>query len=125
MTALRKNGGGVRGIVAGEVFRRFTAKTIAQLSTRAGCECIAHALQALTELDPDSTVMSNRRHQCMRHHVSQGHAGRSGEGPSVVLQVVAPDWILSFRIKCVGLKVIFWPHPVTENRAVLNILEGQ
>ena len=74
MTALRKDGGGVRGIVAGEVIRRFTAKTIAQqlesvvnvatspfqyaLSTRAGCECIAHALQALTELDPDSTIMS-------------------------------------------------------------------
>ena len=74
MTALRKDGGGVRGIVAGEVIRRFTAKTIAQqlesvvnvatapfqyaLSTRAGCECIAHALQALTELDTDSTIMS-------------------------------------------------------------------
>ena len=74
MTALRKDGGGVRGIVAGEVIRRFTAKTNAQqlesavnvgtapfqyaLSTRAGCECIAHALQVLTELDPDSTIMS-------------------------------------------------------------------
>ena len=68
MTALRKDGGGVRGIVAGEVIRRFTAKTIAHhlesavnvatapfqyaLSTRAGCECIAHALQARTQLDP-------------------------------------------------------------------------
>ena len=28
------------------------------LSTRAGCECIAHALQALTELDPAATVLS-------------------------------------------------------------------
>ena len=27
-------------------------------STRAGCECIAHALQAMTELDPESTIMS-------------------------------------------------------------------
>ena len=69
MTALQKDGGGVRGIVAGEVIRRVTAKTIAQqlapvvkaatvpfqyaLSTRSGCECIAHAFQAVTELDPD------------------------------------------------------------------------
>ena len=30
MTALQKEGGGVRGIVAGEVIRRVTAKTIAQ-----------------------------------------------------------------------------------------------
>ena len=68
MTALRKDGGGVRGIVAGEVIRRFTAKTIAQqlesvvnvatspfqyaLSTRAGCECIAHALQASNRIGP-------------------------------------------------------------------------
>ena len=58
MTALRKKEGRVRGIVAGEVIRRLTAKTIAQqlgpavtkatapcqcaLSTRAGCECVAH-----------------------------------------------------------------------------------
>ena len=62
----------MRGIVAGEVIRRVTAKTIAQqlgpvvkaatapfqyaLSTRSGCECIAHALQAVTELDPEATI---------------------------------------------------------------------
>ena len=72
MTALRKENGGVRGIVAREVVRRVTAKTIAQqlgpavkaatapyqyaLSTRAGCECIAHALQAVTELEQEATV---------------------------------------------------------------------
>ena len=72
MTALRKDNGGVRGMVAGDVVRRVTAKTIAQqfspavkaatapyqnaLSTRAGCECIAHALQAVTELDSEATV---------------------------------------------------------------------
>ena len=66
LTALRKTGGGVRGIVAGDVIRRLTSRTMAQqlgevvkratspfqyaLSTRAGCECIAHALQALTEV---------------------------------------------------------------------------
>ena len=64
MTALQKPGGGsVRGIVAGDVIRRLVARTMPQqlgpvveqaislfqyaMSTRAGCECIAHALQAL------------------------------------------------------------------------------
>ena len=41
------------------------------------------------------------------------------------IQVVAVDWIFSFRIKCVGLEPIFGSYDVTENRAVLNILEGQ
>ena len=65
MTALQKKPSGVRGIVAGDIVRRLVAKTIAQqirvpvevatapfqfaLSTRAGCECIAHALQAMTD----------------------------------------------------------------------------
>ena len=72
--ALQKPNGGVRGIVAGDVFRRLVARTIAQqlgpaieratspfqyaLSTRAGTECIAHAIQALTDLDPSATVLS-------------------------------------------------------------------
>ena len=74
MTALRKKDGGVRGIVVGEVIRRLVARTVAQqlgpaveaatslfqyaLSTRAGCECISHVLQALSELDADATVTS-------------------------------------------------------------------
>ena len=28
------------------------------LSTKAGCECVAHILQTLTDLDPEATVMS-------------------------------------------------------------------
>ena len=68
MTALQKPGGGVRGIVAGDVVTRLVARTISQqlgkavegatapcqyaLSTRAGCECVAQVLQALTNLDP-------------------------------------------------------------------------
>ena len=60
--------------MAGDVIRRLVARTIAQqlgkvvesatapfqyaLSTRAGCECIAHALQFLTELDPEATALS-------------------------------------------------------------------
>ena len=74
MTALRKESGGVRGIVSGEVMKRLTARTIAQqvgpavktatapfqcaLSARAGCECIAHPLQAVCELDSEATVTS-------------------------------------------------------------------
>ena len=58
----------------GEVVRRLVSRTIAQqvskaveastapfqcaLSTKAGSECVAHALQAQCELDPSSTVVS-------------------------------------------------------------------
>ena len=74
MTALRKKDGGVRGIVAGEVIRRLVARTITQqlnsaaaaatapfqyaLTTRAGCECVSHVLQAIYELDENATVTS-------------------------------------------------------------------
>ena len=37
---------------------RATAPFQYALSTRAGCECIAHALQALTDQDPQSTIRS-------------------------------------------------------------------
>ena len=74
MTALAKPDGGVRGIVSGDVLRRLVPRTMAQqlgpavkaataphqyaLSTRAGCECIAHALQGLCELNPRTTITS-------------------------------------------------------------------
>ena len=74
MTAFRKANGGVRGIVVGDVVRRLVARTITQqlgpqveaatapfqfaLSTRAGSECVAHVVQGLCEVNPDSTVMS-------------------------------------------------------------------
>ena len=74
LTALQKPNGGVRGIVAGNIVRPLVARTMSQqlmkdveratapfqyaLSTRTGCECIAHAFQGITELDPRSTVMS-------------------------------------------------------------------
>ena len=73
LTTLQKPNG-VRGIVVGDIIRRLVARTIAQqfsstieqatapfqcaLSTKAGGECIAHALQALTDLDPRTTVLS-------------------------------------------------------------------
>ena len=74
LTAPQKPNGGVRGIVVGDIIRRLVARTIAQqlsstveqatapfqhaLSTKVGGECIAHALQALTDLDPRTTVLS-------------------------------------------------------------------
>ena len=74
LTVLQKPTGGVRGIVAGDIIRRLVARTITQqlapavtqatqpfqyvLTTRAGGECIAHALQAITDLDATVTIMS-------------------------------------------------------------------
>ena len=74
LSALIKPDGGVRGIVAGDVFRRLVARTMSQqldpaveratspdqyaMTTKAGCECIAHALQSLTELYPEATITS-------------------------------------------------------------------
>ena len=74
MTALKKPAGGIRGIVVGDVIRRLVARTVAQqvatnveqatapfqyaLSTRAGCECVSHVVQALCEANPNSTIVS-------------------------------------------------------------------
>ena len=74
MTALSKPDGGVRGIVVGDIIRRLVARSIAKqitkkveaktapfqyaLSTKAGCECVAHILQSMTDLDPDTTITS-------------------------------------------------------------------
>ena len=74
LTVLQKQSSGVRGIVAGDVIRRVVARTIAQqiseaveaatalfhyaLTTKAGCEYVAHAVQALTEQQPDATISS-------------------------------------------------------------------
>ena len=65
MTALEKPNGRVRGIVVGDIVRRLVACTMSQqmmeevqsatapfqyaMSTTGGCECIAHALQGLTD----------------------------------------------------------------------------
>ena len=72
LTALSKPDGGVRGIVVGDILRRMVARTIAKqiakqveaatapfqhaLSTKAGCECVAHMLQSMTDLNPEVTV---------------------------------------------------------------------
>ena len=64
MTALQKPGGGVRVVARtisqqlAKVVESATAPFQYALSTRAGCECVAHALQAMTDLDPEATILS-------------------------------------------------------------------
>ena len=74
LLALQKPDGGVREIVVGDILRRLVARTIAKhisekvevatapfqyaLETKAGCECVAHVLQTLTDLDPEATILS-------------------------------------------------------------------
>ena len=74
LTALAKPDGGVRVIVVGDIIRRLVARTIAKqfakkaeaatapfqcaLSKKAGCECVAHIVQALTEQDANATVVT-------------------------------------------------------------------
>ena len=74
MTALSKPDGGVRGIATGTSFRRLVAKTLVRqfmkvvestcapfqfaLSTRAGTDCVGHTIRAMTDDDPECTVLS-------------------------------------------------------------------
>ena len=55
-------GGGVRGArtIAKQVIEKVEAATAPfqyALYTKAGCECIAHVLQTVTDLDPEATIM--------------------------------------------------------------------
>ena len=74
ITALQKPDGGVRGIVVGDVLRSLVARTMAKpmaarveaatapfqyvLTTKAGCESVAHILQSLTDQDERATIVS-------------------------------------------------------------------
>jgi len=74
MTSLSKPDGGIRGIVAGEALRRLISRALATqfsevfresclpfqfgLSTKAGTDCVGHALRSLTGADPHSTVLA-------------------------------------------------------------------
>ena len=67
------------------------------LSTRAGTECVAHVVQALTEWDPN---LVNRRSRCVRQHLpgchfpwSGGHARRRQVDP-----VHPPVLLFSFQV---------------------------
>ena len=73
LAALRKLDGSV-GIVVGDIVRRIVARSMAKqiakkveqatspfqyaLSAKAGSECVAHATQTLTDVDPNATVVS-------------------------------------------------------------------
>ena len=81
MTALQKNDGGVRGIATGTVFRRLVAKVLARqfsdeveaacaplqfaLSTRAGTDCVGHAIRVATELNPQLSMVSELLTTCI------------------------------------------------------------
>ena len=61
ITALCKPNGGVREIVAKQVSKEAETATAPfqyALSTKAGCECVAHMLQSIMDLDPEATVIS-------------------------------------------------------------------
>ena len=74
LTALAKPDGGVRGIATGTSLRRLVAKVLARqigpeferacapyqdaLSTRAGTDCVAHAVQVATDAYPELTLVS-------------------------------------------------------------------
>ena len=74
MTALSKKDGGIGGIATGSSFRRLVGKTLARqfgavveqvcapfqfaLSTRAGTDCVCHAIRVMTDLDARATVLS-------------------------------------------------------------------
>ena len=75
LTALRKSDGGVSELVVGDIMGRLVARTMAKqvakkaeeatapflqcaLTTKAGCECVAHILQTITDLDSRATVVS-------------------------------------------------------------------
>ena len=93
LTALLKPNGEIRGTVAGDLVRRLIARTVAQqlapaiecatapfqhaLSARAGTECIAHVVQALTNADQSSTVLSI---DGIRVGVPASHVGGHAQG---------------------------------------------
>jgi len=74
LTALKKDNGRVRGIVAGAILRRLVCKTVAKqhaenflkatspfqfaLQTKAGIEALAHMLRVLAESDEEIVVLS-------------------------------------------------------------------
>ena len=74
MTALRKDSGKARGIVAGSVLRRVVCRAVAAqfgeqfleetaphqfaLQTRGGAEALVHALRSVTDADADAVICS-------------------------------------------------------------------
>ena len=85
MTAFQKSGGGIRGIVvSGKAVEGATAPFQYALSTKAGCECVAHLLQALSELNTEADWVSAYDLISRRAMLT----GLAGEGGAQVLQFV-------------------------------------
>ena len=80
ITAPVKPDGGVRGSVVGVVGTHNGVAATALLqyaqSTRAGCECVAHVMQALTDLNPEATVVPIDGIRGMRSDLPERGAGR-------------------------------------------------
>ena len=111
ITALQKDNGKIRGIVAGDVLRRSVARTLAQqhaeafgaacmpfqfaLPTRAGTDCVARVVRALSELNPESTVVSVDGIGAFDHvRTRNAHGGRqpanaSSLRPSILKATIA------------------------------------
>ncbi len=97
MTALSKKDGGVRGIATGTSFRRLVAKTLARqfmkevertcapfqfaLSTRAGVDCVGHAVRAATDADPRGCCVVHRRHGRVRSRFTSAMMSKLLEMP--------------------------------------------
>ena len=95
MTALQKPDGSVRGIATGTSFRWLVAKTLARqfgkaveatcapfqfaLSTRAGTDCVGHAIRAVTEANHHATVLSMC--WCLRSRVPRRNDGEVAPSP--------------------------------------------
>ena len=128
MTALSKPDGG-EGIVIGDVVRRLVARTMAQqlsdavesatvpfqhaLSTRAGCECIAHALKRLEEAEQE--ILEAIKRTFSKRRSLQGRKDLPGWKPNsperrqphrrsppmlvflTRLPIWRPDWLLPRR----------------------------
>ena len=137
ITALRKPAGGVRGIVVGDVIRRLVARTVAQqvgsnvekaqqvgshvekatapyqyaLTTRAGCECVPHVVQALCEANPNTIVSVDgvsAYDTISREAMMQGLLDM--EGGETVLRFCAPIPRTACRSICGGDDARGHPH---------------
>ena len=121
MTALRKPDGGVRGITVGDIIRRLVARTIAKqiareaeeataphqhaLNTKAGCECVAHILQTLTDLDPEATIVSIDAVGASRFNIEKRDVGRSSPDGRWRTGPPLRQAILRIPIHCASVKM--------------------
>ena len=99
MTALEKRDGGVRGIATGTSFRRLVAKVLARqfskqveqacapfqfaLFTRAGTDCVGHAIRVATEMNTRWTVLSIDAVGAFDHVLRAAMLSKVAEVPSL------------------------------------------